>query len=64
MQLQIIQSKIYEVRDQRVMLDYDLAELYEVETRALNQAVKRNIARFPTDFMFRLTANEWETMSS
>lgn len=54
MRLQIIQSKIYEVRDQRVMLDYDLAELYEVETRLLNQAVKRNIAHFPDDFMFRL----------
>ena len=58
MRLQIIQSKIYEVRDQRVMLDYDLAELYEVETRVLNQAVKRNIARFPDDFMFRLKVNE------
>lgn len=58
MRLQIIQSKIYEVRDQRVMLDYDLAELYEVETRVLNQAVKRNIARFPDDFMFRLKINE------
>lgn len=64
MRLQIIQSKIYEVRDQRVMLDYDLAELYEVETRVLNQAVKRNIARFPDDFMFRLKVNEWETMLS
>lgn len=64
MQLQIIQSKIYEVRNQRVMLDYDLAELYQVETRALNQAVKRNIARFPIDFMFRLTPKEWTEMLS
>jgi len=55
MELQIIQHKIYEIRGQRVMLDFDLAELYEVETRVLNQAVKRNISRFPTDFMFQLT---------
>ena len=46
------------------MLDFDLAELYEVETRVLNQAVKRNIERFPSDFMFRITTLEWETMSS
>lgn len=46
------------------MLDFDLAELYEVETRVLNQAVKRNIERFPADFMFRITTLEWETMSS
>jgi len=64
MYLQNIQSKIYESRGQRVMLDFDLAELYEVETRVLNQAVKRNIDLFPTDFMFRLTEEEWETMSS
>lgn len=48
-QLQIIQSKIYEIRGQRVMLDFDLAELYQVETRVLNQVVKRNIKRFPED---------------
>ena len=64
MQLQLIQSKIYEIRGQRVMLDFNLAELYDVETRVLNQAVKRNIERFPADFMFRLTTLEWETMSS
>ena len=64
MQLQVIQSKIYEIRGQRIMLDFDLAELYEVETRVLNQAVKRNIERFPADFMFRLSTTEWETMSS
>ena len=60
----IIQSKIYEIRGQKVMLDRDLAELYQVETRVLNQAVKRNIERFPEDFIFRLTGKEWETMSS
>ena len=64
MDLQIIQNKIYELRGQKIMLDYDLAELYEVETKALNQAVKRNIKRFPIDFMFRLSINEWETMRS
>jgi hypothetical protein len=58
MQLQLIQNKIYEIRGQRVMLDFDLAELYEVETRVLNQAVKRNIERFPADFMFRLDKSE------
>ena len=46
------------------MLDFDLAELYEVETKVLNQAVKRNNYRFPEDFMFRITAKEWETMRS
>jgi hypothetical protein len=64
MQLQIIQSKIYEIRELKVMLDFDLAELYEVETKALNQAVKRNLKRFPADFMFQLTSNEWEIMRS
>ena len=58
MDLQIIQSKIFEVRGCRVMLDYHLAELYQVETRALKQAVKRNIERFPGDFMFVLTQEE------
>lgn len=57
-QLQTIQSKIYEIRGQRVMLDRDLAEMYGVETRTLNQAVKRNIERFPEDFMFQLTKEE------
>ena len=64
MQLQKIETKIYEVRGQKVMLDFDLANLYEVETRVLNQAVKRNIDIFPDDFMFQLTPKEWETMSS
>lgn len=58
MDLQIIQNKIFEVRSCRVMLDYHLAELYQVETRALKQAVKRNIERFPGDFMFVLTREE------
>ena len=57
-ELQLIQSKIYEIRGQKVMLDFDLAEMYEVETRVLNQAVKRNIERFPKNFMFQLTKEE------
>ena len=59
MELQIIQNRIYEIRGVRVMLDYDLAKLYEVENRVLKQAVKRNIDRFPApDFMFELTREE------
>ena len=58
MDIQIIQNKIYEIRGQRVMLDFDLAELYQVETRVLKQAVRRNIERFPEDFMLRLSAKE------
>jgi len=57
-----IQSKIYEIRGQRVMLDFDLAAMYGVETRTLNQAVKRNIERFPEDFMFQLTKGEWSIL--
>jgi hypothetical protein len=57
-----IQSRIYEIRGERVMLDYDLALLYEVETRVLNQAVKRNLQRFPDDFMFQLTKTEFESL--
>ncbi|MGC4233885.1 MAG: ORF6N domain-containing protein [Niabella sp.] len=64
MELQVIQNKIYELRGLKVMLDYDLAELYEVETRALKQAVKRNIKRFPPDFMFVLTEKEKDLMVS
>ena len=64
MQLIVIQQKIYEVRGLRVMLDFDLAELYQVETRVLNQAIKRNIDNFPEDFMFRLKTDEWQKMSS
>src|ERR1035438_4419172 len=55
-----IQNRIYEIRDERVMLDRDLAVLYETETKALNLAVKRNIKRFPKDFMFQLTNEEFE----
>jgi len=59
-----IKSKIYTIRDKQVMLDRDLAELYSVENRALNQAVKRNINRFPNDFMFQLTKEEFENWKS
>ena len=59
-----IVNKIYLIREQKVMLDFDLAMLYEVETKALNQAVKRNAERFPEDFIFRLTSKEWFTMRS
>jgi len=62
--IQSIQNRIYEVRGERVMLDYDLAALYEVETKVLNQAVKRNAKRFPADFMFRLTTAEWQHIRS
>jgi hypothetical protein len=61
---QTIQNKIYEIRGQRVMLDFDLAMLYSVETRVLNQAVKRNSERFPEDFMFQLTKGEFEILKS
>lgn len=64
MELQFIQSKIYEIRGQKVMLDRDLAELYQVETRVLNQSVKRNIKRFPSDFMFQLTKEEFDNLMS
>jgi hypothetical protein len=55
-----IHNKIHEIRGQKVMLDFDLAALYEVETRVLKQAVKRNMERFPKDFMFQLTKDEWQ----
>ena len=58
MELEIIKNKIYEIRGQRVMLDRDLAQLYGVETKVLNQAVRRNLERFPEDFMFELTKDE------
>ena len=63
-EIRIIQSKIYEIRGQRVMLDFDLAELYQVEPRRLNEAVKRNIKRFPKDFMFQLNVDEWIILKS
>lgn len=62
MQLQKIESKIYELRGIKIMLDFDLAELYDVETKSLNLSVKRNIERFPKDFMFQLTKTEWESL--
>jgi phage regulator Rha-like protein len=64
MDLSLIQSKIYEIRSQRVMLDFDLAEMYQVETRTLKQAVRRNITRFPEDFMFELTKHELTSLRS
>ena len=60
----VIQSRILALREQRVMLDADLAQLYGVETRVLVQAVKRNLARFPADFMFQLSAQEWAALRS
>ena len=60
--IQSIQNRIYEIRGERVMLDRDLATLYEVEIRILNQAVKRNSKRFPPDFMFQLTQEEYEIL--
>ena len=62
--IQNIQKRIFTVRNQQVMIDRDLAELYQVETRALKQAVKRNIERFPDDFMFELTEDEINFMVS
>ena len=61
-ELQNIQNLIYEVRGVKVMLDKDLAELYHVTTGNLNKAVKRNIRRFPSDFMFQLTKEEWDSL--
>ncbi len=62
MQLQTIQNRIYEVRGQKVMLDFDLAELYETETKRLKEAVRRNIGRFPADFMFELSRKEYNIL--
>ena len=64
MELTFIQNKIYDIRGQRVMLDFDLSELYQVETKRLNEQVKRNIDRFPDEFMFRLSPKEWDLMRS
>ena len=63
-ELILVQNLIHEIRGQKVMLDFDLARLYQVETKVLNQAVKRNIERFPADFMFRLTGEEVQNMRS
>ena len=62
MQLSVIQQKIYEIRGHKVMFDFDLAELYEVETKYLKRAVRQNIKRFPADFMFELSPDEWESL--
>lgn len=62
--LEIIHNKIHVIRNQKVMLDFDLAHLYEIETRVLKQAVKRNLNRFPEDFMFELHADEIENLVS
>lgn len=64
MNLITIQNKIYEVNGIKIMLDFDLAAHYEVETRVLNQATKRNIDSFPEDFMFKLSIEEWEEIMS
>ena len=64
MELTVIKSKIYTIKGYRVMLDFDLAELYEVETRVLKQAVRRNTDRFPNDFMFELSKEEFENWRS
>jgi len=62
MQIEKIQTKIYEIRGQKVILDFDLAELYDTETKYLKRSVKVNIKRFPPDFMFELSKSEWETL--
>ena len=62
--LQNIKSLIFEVRGRQVMLDSDLAKIYKVETRSLNQAVKRNLGRFPPEFMFQLTKMEYDSLRS
>ncbi|MDG2194482.1 MAG: ORF6N domain-containing protein [Polaribacter sp.] len=64
MDLQVIKDTIFNIRGQRIMIDIHLAELYDVEVRVLNQAVKRNIDRFPADFMFQLTKTEWTNLKS
>ena len=62
MELQFIQSKIYEIRGYKIMLDFNLAELYDTETKYIKRAVRANARRFPSDFMFELTKEEWETL--
>lgn len=64
MEITVIQNKIFEIKGQRVMLDFHLAELYQIETKVLNQAVKRNIERFPVDFMFQLDEKEFQNLRS
>jgi hypothetical protein len=64
MEIAQIHQKIYEIRGQKVMLDYDLAEIYEVENKRLKESVKRNVERFPLDFMFALTKEEFDSLRS
>lgn len=64
MDLISIQNKVFTLRGQKVILDFDLAEMYEVPTKALKQAVRRNIDRFPEDFMFEMTNMEWANLRS
>ena len=64
MELELIKNSILEIRGKRVILDYELAKLYEVETRVLKQAVRRNLERFPPDFMFELSAEEMQNLTS
>lgn len=59
-----IQHKIFEIRGQKVMLDFDLAQLYEIETKVLKQSIRRNLNRFPSDFMFELTPDEFTSLRS
>lgn len=61
-QLEVIQSKIYDIRGCKVMLDFDLAEMYGTETKYLKRSVKNNLKRFPSDFMFELTKDEWDSL--
>lgn len=60
--IMVVQNLIYEIRGKRVMLDFDLAKLYQIETKVLKQAVRRNIERFPSDFMFTLTKHEHNSL--
>jgi hypothetical protein len=64
MELEVVQNKIFEIRGRKVMLDFDLAEMYKVETRRLNEAVRRNAKRFPPDFMFQITNVEFTNLMS
>jgi len=64
MELSNIQNKIYEIRGVKVMLDFDLAEIYGIETKRLKEAVRRNIERFPDDFMFEITRSEYNFLRS
>jgi hypothetical protein len=64
MELEQIKSSILEIRGKKVILDFELAKLYQTETKRLKESVRRNISRFPSDFMFELTAEEWENLRS